>query len=236
MFMNVLKKAAGRLERVPPGFAKKIFANCVWEGSPDSGILAVTFDDGPDPEVTPAVLDSLDRVGATGTFFLIGSKALEYPDLVKEIVERGHIVGNHTLNHRKLIFAGKNTTLKEIDGTQDILTEICGERPSLFRPPYGIFDFSTIKIAEKLGLLTIVWTVLSGDYNTTGEDELMRNINGFIRPGSIIVFHDTVAGGGEILPEIIGKIAETASFKGIELGGVEEMLAFQPLGELNDGE
>ena len=229
MIKKLLKNTAERFERIPPGFAKKIFSNCFWEGSPDCGILSLTFDDGPDPEITPLVLDALEKADAKGTFFLIGSKAREYPELVEEIFNRGHTVGNHTLNHRKLIFEGKKSTGIEIGETQDILTGICGEKPRLFRPPYGIFDFSTVKIAEKLGLSTVVWTVLSGDYKKIAGIDLMQNIKKFIRPGAIIVFHDTEAGGGEMLPDIIGQIAETASIKGIELAGVDEMLEFKSL-------
>jgi peptidoglycan-N-acetylglucosamine deacetylase len=224
MLLDALRGAAERLEHVPPGFVKKVFNGCVWQGSPDSGILALTFDDGPDPEVTPEVLDALDRVEAKGTFFLVGSKALEYPALVEEIVSRGHTVGNHTMNHRKLILSGKTVTENEIGDAQAVITGICGKAPALFRPPHGIFDFTTVKIAAEYGLKTVIWTVLSGDYRTKGPDEVMHNVEEFIKPGSIIVFHDTKEGGGMMLPGIIERIAETAAFMELELAGVDDML------------
>ena len=89
--INELKK---RIEHVPPEIIKRSLKGIMWEGSPDSGTMALTFDDGPDPDITPAVLDALEKEKIRGTFFMLGENAAKYPEIASMVVERGHLIGN----------------------------------------------------------------------------------------------------------------------------------------------
>ena len=211
------------LEHVPPAVLKKFLSGCLWEGDPSSGVLALSFDDGPDPEVTPAVLDVLDEVGARGTFFLTGENVLKHPDIARRIPERGHALGNHSMTHSKMMMMKKSDVESEIDDTQKAIADAAGVEPALFRPPYGIFDFSVSRAVKERGLSMILWTVLSGDYSDDSADTVMETVRPFIRPGAIQVFHDTTAGGNMELIDIIRQLGTIADEKNIRLGTVVEL-------------
>ncbi len=216
------------LEYVPPKFLKKVLSGCLWEGSSDSGVLALTFDDGPDPGVTPAVLDALEKCDGHGTFFLRGDHALKHPDIVREIRDRGHIIGNHTMSHPRLFLSRRKKVEREIDDAGKIIADITGTEPLWFRPPYGIFDVTVAKAARKRDMTLVLWTVISGDYGQLRPaDDILGTVRPFIRGGAIQVFHDTTEGGSGKLPGIIETIGSIAKNKGLCLGGVDELSRMQ---------
>lgn len=217
-------KRFASLEYVPPGFMKKILSGCLWEGAPDSGVLSLTFDDGPDPEVTPLVLDVLEKLDGRGTFFLRGDHAARHPDVVREIRDRGHVIGNHTMNHPRLLLARRKTVEQELDDANSIIADITGVEPLWFRPPYGLFDMTAAKAARKRDMTMVLWTVNSGDYHQSRSvDDLLETVRPFIRGGAIQVFHDTAAGGGEKLPGLIETIGRIAKDSGLRLAGIDEL-------------
>ena len=219
----MIKNIIDSLEHVPPNFLKKILNGCLWEGTENSNILAVTFDDGPDPDVTPAVLDVLDELGARGTFFMRGDMVKKHPHTAREVAERGHTVGNHSMSHCKMILMKLKTVVHEIDEAQKSIGDATGCTPVWFRPPFGIFDFTCADVIKDRGLKIVLWTVLSGDYADVSSERIMKTVEPFIRPGAIHVFHDTVNGGGAALPDILRKIGAIAAGKGIRLAGIEEL-------------
>jgi peptidoglycan-N-acetylglucosamine deacetylase len=126
--------------------------------------LALTFDDGPNPAITPKLLDLLDRYNAKATFFVIGRYVRECPELVKEIVARGHEVGNHTELHPNLLWLSPTRVHVELRLCHDAIRGAIGVPPKWFRPPFGMRNPWVIPAARELGNRTVMWTLLPGDW------------------------------------------------------------------------
>lgn len=146
----------------------------------------LTFDDGPIPEVTPWVLDQLDRYGAKATFFAVGENAFRYPELIKEIKSRGHQIGNHTLHHLQ---GSKVTTrgyLRDVKGADNIL------QTKLFRPPHGwLRPRQAHALRRKYRI--IMYDLVTRDYSRRlTPEQVVKNVRRYTRDGSIIVFHDSL--------------------------------------------
>lgn len=126
--------------------------------------LAITFDDGPNPAITPKLLDLLDRYHAKATFFLVGKYVRESPALAKETAARGHLLGNHTDTHPNLFFCGPGETHTELLRCSEAIHTATWEQPRWFRPPFGFRSPWTIEIALRLGMPTVMWTLIPGDW------------------------------------------------------------------------
>jgi peptidoglycan/xylan/chitin deacetylase (PgdA/CDA1 family) len=141
----------------------QIFGPAIWcTNSPRK--LALTFDDGPNPAITPKLLDLLDRFNAKATFFLIGRFVRECPEIVKETVARGHSVGNHTETHPNLLWSSPTQVRIELRLCQDAIRNATGLPPKWFRPPYGMRNPWAIRLARELGCQTEMWTLMPGDW------------------------------------------------------------------------
>ena len=219
----MIKKILESLEHIPPDFLKRKLDNVLWEGTLDSNSLALTFDDGPDPVITPMVLDTLEEIGARATFFMVGEKVARYPDIARMVADRGHLIGNHTMSHCKMFLMRKKEVEKELDESQAIIGDTVGIYPRWFRPPHGMFDFTVADLVKKKGMSLVLWTVLSGDYSDYSAEKILETIDPFIRPGAIIVFHDTLHGGGKELPGIIREIHRRTSAEAIGLDTIETL-------------
>lgn len=178
--------------------------------------LALTFDDGPDPAVTPRVLDLLDRAGARATFFCIGRRAAAHPDLVAEIARRGHRVENHTWSHPNLFACYLSPALRrEIEKTQDVLERASGRRPRLFRPPAGFRNPLLDLELHRAGLRLVSWTRRGFDAVEKDPATIARRLLTGLAAGDILLLHDGSAlrGGGnpvvlEVLPRVLDALAE----------------------------
>ncbi len=219
----MIKRMKESLTFVPPAMLKKLLGRCVWEGTPQSKTLALTFDDGPDPDITPLVLDILDELDSRGTFFLVGDRVKKYPQISRSILERGHVIGNHSMTHQRMLFMKRREAAYEIDEAQKMISDAVGSTPKWFRPPYGLFNLTTARLAREWALPLVLWTVLSGDYTDNPPDRILAHIESFIRPGAIQVFHDTVQGGGIELVNLIRHIGQQAIKKGIGIGSIEDL-------------
>lgn len=165
-----------------------VLPNLTWKRSVNEEVKTVylTFDDGPHPEITNYVLDTLDHYQAKATFFVVGSNAVKFPEVIADIKNRGHKIGNHTMNHLKGWSVNKNTYLSDINECEK-------KCPSdgFFRPPYGQIDPTFISAIQK-NFEIIMWDILTKDYNP--KINIERTINRLkkqISDGSIIVFHDS---------------------------------------------
>jgi peptidoglycan-N-acetylglucosamine deacetylase len=138
--------------------------------------LAITFDDGPNPAMTPQLLDLLDRYQAKATFFLIGRFVRECPDLVKETVARGHAVGNHTESHRNLSWLSPSQIVAELRLSHHAIANALGAPPKWFRPPYGFRNPWVIPEAAALGCKTVMWTLIPGDWLERPVEWLIRRM------------------------------------------------------------
>jgi len=137
--------------------------------------LAITFDDGPNPSITPQFLDLLTRYNARATFFLIGRYARECPSLVRELVARGHVAGNHTQTHVNLFRTGPSHTRDELRRCQDSIAAASGiaAPPKWFRPPWGLRSPWLGSAVSELGLRAVMWSLLPGDWRASNEQWLI---------------------------------------------------------------
>ena len=135
--------------------------------------LAITFDDGPNPAITPKLLDLLDRYKAKATFFLIGRYVRECPELVKETVARGHEVGNHTELHPNLLWLNGTKVRVELRLCHDAIRGAIGAPPKWFRPPFGMRNPWVIPAAGELGCRTVMWTLIPGDWQEKSAEWLI---------------------------------------------------------------
>jgi peptidoglycan-N-acetylglucosamine deacetylase len=152
--------------------------------------LALTFDDGPNDPHTLRLLEVLRRHDVHATFFLIGRYVTKRPDIVRDLVNLGHVVGNHTFSHPNLIFASARRTRIELEQCQQALADAVGYSGSLFRPPFGGRRPGTFQLARQLGLEPVMWRAAGGDWKEKGEDYIERNVERRIRGGDVILLHD----------------------------------------------
>src|SRR5215813_7047867 len=145
-----------------------------WTNSPRK--LAITFDDGPNPSLTPQLFDLLERYNAKATFFVIGKFARECPDLVRETAARGHLIANHTQTHPNLFWLGPAAIKNELKECADAIGEVLGGPLEWFRPPYGFRNPWVVSTATKLSMRTVMWTLLPGDWRPRPIETLIRNI------------------------------------------------------------
>lgn len=155
------------------------------------GEIALTIDDGPDPIVTPQVLDLLDRYGAQATFFCIGEKARRYPDLCREIVRRGHAVENHSQYHRHVFsLLGLRGLTTELQAAQDTFTALTGQRPLFFRAPAGLRNPFLDPVLSRLGLTLASWSARGFDTRIGDAKRVKSSLLRGLRAGAILLLHD----------------------------------------------
>lgn len=196
-----------------PAILKPLYRDLLWHMTREERAVYLTFDDGPIPEVTPWVLDQLAAHGAKATFFCVGRNAAAHPLILQRIKEEGHAVGNHTWDHCKGWSCTNRAYFRSVLAAEHLLDT------RLFRPPYG-----KITRAQAASLRTrfkvVMWDVLSGDFdvNIDGAD-CTRNVLQYARPGSIIVFHDSLKAEPRLrvaLPEVLHALADKGfSFRGL---------------------
>ncbi|MGA9520012.1 MAG: polysaccharide deacetylase family protein, partial [Myxococcaceae bacterium] len=153
--------------------------------------VALTFDDGPHPERTPAILDCVARHGVRATFFLVGERARRSPRLVRRIADEGHSVANHSWSHRVLVGADDRRLFDEVDRTQQVLADLLGRAPTLFRPPYGFTTCSLERILRERHLTPVFWSVDSFDFAAVPASVSFRHASRAGR-GDVVLFHDGV--------------------------------------------
>jgi len=172
---------------------KKLFPNFIWDIPNNEKKIFLTFDDGPDPEVTPWVLAVLKKADIKATFFCIGDNIKKHPDIFKEILSQGHAIGNHTFNHLKGWETETTTYLENIKKCDDEILESGGFSTDLFRPPYGKISRLQTKEVLKLNKKIIMWDILTVDYDkTVTPEKCLENATRKVTSGSIIIFHDSV--------------------------------------------
>ena len=152
--------------------------------------LALTYDDGPNDPHTQRLLEVLGRHNVHATFFLIGRYAQQRPDIVREIVKAGHVVGNHTFTHPLLIFKSAQELRSQLDNCGRALTDAIGEHSNLFRPPFGGRRPGVLRIAGQMGLEPIMWNVTGYDWDATSAEQIERKVTGRVRGGNVILLHD----------------------------------------------
>lgn len=191
------------------------------EAAAQRGEIAITFDDGPDPEITPRVLDLLDRAGARGTFFCIGSRAQAHPGLVREIVRRGHAVENHSQDHSTAFgWYGPDRLRREIAAAQDTLAALAGRAPAFFRAPFGVRSPFVDPVLARLGLRYVSWTRRGYDTVDGDASRVARRLAARLEAGDVLVLHDGVATGARraqpAVLEVLPRLLELAAGRGLK--------------------
>lgn len=206
-----------------------VFVDVVTRGADGARGAALTFDDGPHPVHTRSVLDALDRAGAKGTFFVIGNKVEAHPDVVAEIVRRGHEVGIHSWDHDRLLNMRRETNIvRDLAKTQDAIERATGIRPKLFRPPVGLTSPRTGVAVKQLGLTMVGWSARA--FDGAGRPSVERVI-GRIAPalghGAIVLLHDAPERGDAAptslaaLPELLA-LMEKRGLDGVTVSQLVE--------------
>jgi peptidoglycan-N-acetylglucosamine deacetylase len=192
--------------------------------------IALTFDDGPDPEVTPRVLDLLDAWEAKASFFVIGERAARHPALLREMLRRGHGIENHTHRH-PLGFAtwGPGAMRREIETAQAAIAEACGQAPRHFRPPAGLRSPLLDPVLALAGLSLVAWTRRGYDTVSPRPERVLARLTRALAPGDVLLLHDGRSARGyprpsvtlDLLPALLARIA-AAGLSAVALPPAEE--------------
>jgi peptidoglycan-N-acetylglucosamine deacetylase len=188
-----------------PFFLPLLIPSLTWKVETNDKVVYLTFDDGPHPEITPWVLDQLKAYGAKATFFCVGQNVVNHPKTFQSVLYEGHKVGNHTFNHLSGWSHSQNAYLQNIDACAEVVNS------RLFRPPYGRVVPWQIDTIKQKGYQIIMWDILTQDYNA--NIDIQNAITTTIRktkPGSIIVFHDSVKAEAQlkqILPAVLQELS-----------------------------
>ncbi|RYG72284.1 DUF3298 domain-containing protein [Lentibacillus lipolyticus] len=187
---------------------------------PDGKYIALTFDDGPDPNVTPRILETLQKHDAKATFFMLGSQVEYYPELANKVEEAGHEIGNHTMHHQDLTINQQPAIKQEVQQASDIIQQATGQAPSLFRPPYGASNKTVEKVAEKMDTPISMWSVDSLDWKSRNADAVHKEVMANAAPGSIVLLHDIHPSTADALPEVIASLEK----EGYQMVTVSQLL------------
>jgi peptidoglycan/xylan/chitin deacetylase (PgdA/CDA1 family) len=201
------------------------FFKSVCSGDRSKKEIALSFDDGPDPSFTPVILDLLKTEGAEAIFFCIGKKIPGNAEILQRITAEGHLIGNHSYSHHYLF------DLFSVDKMQDDLQEmqnvtkaVTGLTPKFFRPPYGVTNPNVKKAVERAAYISIGWNVRSLDTVIRDENHLLQKVLKRVKPGSILLFHDTSETTVKILRQLISRLKEN----GYKIVRLDKLIKLEP--------
>jgi polysaccharide deacetylase family sporulation protein PdaB len=191
---------------------KKYPSVFVLNGPSSKRQVALTFDDGPDLEYTPQILDVLKKYNVQATFFVVGNRTKAHPEIVKRMVEEGHEVGSHSYNHPNLPELSPSDFRYQLKQADEILQPLIKYSPKLFRPPYGAIDEEQIKWLASQHYTIVNWNVDSLDWKGLSDDQVADNVLSNVSPGAIILQHSSGGKGEDLsgtvkaLPRIIEQL------------------------------
>lgn len=205
---------------IQSNFYTKAYCSAITEEK----IIALSFDDGPNPAYTAKVLSILEEHNAKATFFVIGKNIQGNENIIKKIDAAGHTIGNHTFSHSFFIdFKGKTGFMYELDATSDIVYTIIKKRMKFFRPPYGVTTPHLASASKALNYDIIGWNIRSLDTTNDTDERIANRVISQIKPGAIILFHDTSEKTAQVLKQTLNFVKEN----GFKIVSVEELLKIQ---------
>ncbi|NLJ66495.1 MAG: polysaccharide deacetylase family protein [Clostridiales bacterium] len=211
---------------LPSYWARNRSSRVFREGTGKTTEIYLTFDDGPNPDYTPRLLDILKESQVQATFFIMGRQAKLYPDIVKRITQEGHTVGCHSYSHRHAWLMPPIHTFRDMTRSYKAITLASGVTPEWYRPPWGGFNLLSIAAARRLGLNMAFWSIEAQDWsaNTTAEDIYHAVANQAV-PGSVIVLHDNQGdpGAPENTLRALPMIIQSLRKKGYSFAGLEQV-------------
>ena len=204
----------------PPVIIKKIFSEWKWNSSNNKILL--TFDDGPLRETSPIILNELEKSKSKAVFFCVGNNVIKNPELVKEILDRGHEIGNHTMNHKLISKLSTKEFSYESDTFNQLMKEKFNYSVKYFRPPHGRFNLNTSNRLKERNLINVMWSLLTRDYKN--DFNLVKfAVDNHLQQDSIIVFHDSLKSKNIVLDSIKYTL-EKVNKNGFEIGEPAECL------------
>jgi peptidoglycan-N-acetylglucosamine deacetylase len=198
----------------------------IWRGRRSERLAALTFDDGPDPRHTTRVLDILVREQVTASFFLIGRRATEAPEVARRIADEGHDLGNHTWSHRSLWLCGPRETEREILMGHDAIARAAGRSPRFFRAPWGMTNLAVFPVLRRLGTPCVFWTVQPEGQRAAAAERQLRSATERVKPGAILDLHDAdgVPGAGDRTVQVLPALIAALRRDGYTLAGLRDLL------------
>jgi peptidoglycan/xylan/chitin deacetylase (PgdA/CDA1 family) len=180
------------------------YVKSYWAGDRKGKKVAFSFDDGPDSNHTPVVLDLLKQQGVQAAFFVVGNKVEINSEIIRRIDQEGHILGGHSFSHHFFfdLFPAPQIT-NELELTEELIMKITGKRMKWFRPPYGVTNPVLARVVRKLGYYVIGWSLKSKDTVIVDSQELLERLQKKVRAGDLILFHDTKPVLSKVLPSFI---------------------------------
>jgi peptidoglycan/xylan/chitin deacetylase (PgdA/CDA1 family) len=173
------------------------FPGSVWSLPAAKQEIYLTFDDGPDPSITPKVLDVLKTFNAKATFFCIGRNVEKNPEIFERILLEGHRVGNHTFHHKNGWKTPTDVYLEDVERCKTLV------HSNLFRPPYGKMTRFQAKCLHEMGFSSVMWSVLTKDYDSGQSlEQILKKTTAKLKPGAIVVFHDSLKAAPRMLPAL----------------------------------
>ena len=183
----------------------KIKYESVSASSAEKKKVAITFDDGPNPDYTPDLLKGLKERGVSATFFLLGKEVEKYPELVEQMHAEGHLIGTHSYEHVNLCNLTDEKAIEQVDKTNALIEKITGERPQFIRPPYGCWKKN---LDYKTSMIEVLWDVDPLDWKTGNSDVLVSRVLKNVEEGDISLLHDASASSVKAALSIIDKLQE----------------------------
>jgi peptidoglycan-N-acetylglucosamine deacetylase len=208
-----------------------------WSVDTDEKAIALTFDDGPNPRYTPAVLDLLERHGATATFFTIGTNVDRHPDLARRIAAAGHELANHTHAHPNVEDLSFDEVRREIAAGAASVEAVTGAPSRWFRPPRGMVTGAVVAAAAAEGHDVTMWSLTRGGPSVPDDDDraVLASMVGDLHPGAVVVLHDGIGVGDDARPKLVTRRdAELRALDGFLAAGAEAGYRFTSFGRLLD--
>ncbi|HZP26064.1 MAG TPA: polysaccharide deacetylase family protein [Dehalococcoidia bacterium] len=169
--------------------SSQVYGSIITHGPRTEKLVAITFDDGPNDPWTLSIADILESYSVQGTFFIVGQNADVHPEVVKSLVERGHLVGNHSYHHQKR-YAIFQWNYAELGKAEKSIARAAGVCPAIYRPPNGFHTPWQLHAVSSAGMKTVGWDVIPEDWKRPSSETIVRRVVGSVRPGSIILLHD----------------------------------------------
>jgi peptidoglycan/xylan/chitin deacetylase (PgdA/CDA1 family) len=204
----------------PPFIVQKLFGNFIWKTSNNKILL--TFDDGPTETATLKILSVLSKNKIKAVFFCVGNNIKQQTELTQKILQDGHTIANHTMNHNLITKMSREEAVNELKSFNDLMKEKFNYQVKYFRPPHGRFNLKTNNILNELNLKCVMWNLLSYDFENKIE-KVKYAIDKFLKENSIIVFHDNTK-SSEIIEEALNYTINNAVKKGYQFGEPEDCL------------
>ena len=192
---------------------ERIFPQWVWRLPVGCKSIALTFDDGPHPDTTPALLAALQQLQIPSTHFVLGSRCQENAPLIEAVRSSGHVIGSHGFDHASLAFKSASYQRETIRRTEDVIVNVLHERPHLFRPPYGHFNPLTSTVLRRVKYTGVMWSLHVHDWAEQSLETLWKRLKNGLHEGAVIVLHDAQPTTDKVI-RILPRLADETARRG----------------------